>query len=101
MGFEVYGVGNSPGAGQEFTGRVWDVLLSVHRLLLDVAGPVSLVVGAASAVCLIIAAFFPEMRKRMIASIAFALLGLLFLYAVPLFVGLMQYLGNTVQKGGM
>lgn len=101
MDANVYGFEHTSGAGQELTGRVWNVMLSAHKMLIDIAGPLSIFMLAFFAVCLIAAAFLPESRKKILCGMAFVLLGFLLIYAVPTIVGLVQHFGNMIQKGGV
>lgn len=101
MSANIYGFEQTSNAGQELTRAVWDALLSAHQMLLDIAGHLSLFIVALFAACLIAAALFPQARKRILSGMAFALLGLLLLYAAPTIVGLAEYFGSMIQKGGV
>ncbi len=98
---KIHGFEQTTDAGQELTRAVWNVLLSAHQMLLDIAGHLSLFIVALFAACLIAAALFPQARKKILSGMAFALLGLLFLYAAPTIVGLAEYFGSMIQKGGV
>ncbi|RDV81223.1 hypothetical protein [Ammonifex thiophilus] len=98
---EVFGVPQDPATGQTLLGRVTELMHSFYAAFLKFAWPLAVFCLGAACLLALVGTFSPGLRKTAFAWALYILLGLLFLEAVPLIVGLVKYAGTALMKGGI